>query len=243
VILYYTGAALVLIGYLLAGRGGLRLVRAPLAWRHFSAILGVAGLSALGTVQANLTVTLVTGAVGLFGTRALAGYGIASRLDYLLIPLLFGLGTAVVTMVGTAVGAGQAARARRVAWAGAGIGAGVTGLIGLFAFVFPDAWPSLFSDDPEVRATAALYLRIVAPLYPAFGAGMMLYFASQGANRVLVPVLAGAVRLALAGSVGWLAAAYLAIPLAALFVIVAVALALFALICVAAVRSRNWGKI
>ncbi len=67
-------------------------------WRFVSAIMRVGGLSAIGTIMSNLTVVLVTGSVGLYGTKAIAGYGIASRLDYLLIPLLFGIGSAAVTI-------------------------------------------------------------------------------------------------------------------------------------------------
>ena len=55
----------------------------------------------------------------------------------------------------------------------------------------------LFSDDAAVLETGSIYLRIVAPFYPLFGAGVALYFASQGAGQVLRPVLAGTVRLVL----------------------------------------------
>ena len=112
-------ATIVLIWYMILSRSTPVLRRARFERRLFRDVLGVGLLSAVGTAQFNLTVLLVTGAVGVFGADALAGYGIASRLDYLLIPLLFGLGTAVVTMVGTNVGAGAVARARRIAWAGA----------------------------------------------------------------------------------------------------------------------------
>ena len=46
-----------------------------------------------------------------------------ARLEYLQIPLVFGLGAALVTMVGTNIGAGHLARAQRVAWVGAGLAA------------------------------------------------------------------------------------------------------------------------
>ena len=52
-------------------------------------------LSAFGTVQTNLTVALVTASVGLLGVEAIAGYGAAVRLDYFLIPMLFGIGAAL----------------------------------------------------------------------------------------------------------------------------------------------------
>ena len=46
----------------------------------------------------------------------LAGYGIGSRLEFLLIPIAFAFGVASVPMVGMAIGAGLVTRARRVAW-------------------------------------------------------------------------------------------------------------------------------
>jgi len=101
----------------------------------------------------------------------------------------------MVTMVGINIGADQMARARRVAWIGAALGFGVTEIIGLAATVFPHAWIGLFSDEPEVLEMGSLYLRNVAPVYGAVGLGLALYFASQGAERVLFPVLAGTVRM------------------------------------------------
>jgi hypothetical protein len=125
---------------------------------------------------------LITGAVGQFGAEALAGYGIASRLDYLLIPLLFGLGTAVVTMVGTNIGVGAVARARRIAWTGAMLAAITTEVIGVFVAALPKVWLGLFTDDTSVLATGIAYLQIVGPSYGAVGVGLLLYFAGQGAG-------------------------------------------------------------
>jgi putative MATE family efflux protein len=220
---YYTAAAIVLLRYLALGRGGVTLRLVPLRVRFFNDILRVGLLSAFGSVQTNLTVALVTGVVGAYGTAALAGYGMASRLDYVLIPLLFGLGTAVVTMVGTNVGAGNIARARRIAWTGALIGALGTEAIGLLAALVPWLWLGLFSRDPHVIAFGSLYLHTVGPVYGATGLTLLLYFAGQGAGRVGWFVLAGTARLAIAGGLGWFAAAHLGFGIGALFAIVALA--------------------
>jgi putative MATE family efflux protein len=243
VVVYYLAASAALLWYLRSRRSPLRLAFAPqsLKWRLFREILGVGGLSAIGTVQANLTVVLVTGAVGLFGTDAIAGYGIAARLEYILIPLLFGLGTAALTMVGMNMGAGQVARAQRIAWLGGLVAAGFTELIGLAAAVFPEAWLGLFTADPAVVATGSLYLRIVAPFYGVFGLGMLLYFSSQGAGRVLWPVLAGTTRLLIAAAGGWIVVAGLDGGLGALFGVVAVATVSFGGITAGALLLRGWG--
>src|SRR5206468_5671688 len=158
--------------------------------RLFAQILRVGLPSAAGTILANLTVVVTTGFVGAFGKNAIAGYGLASRLDYLLIPLLFALGTASVTMVGTNIGAGRHARARKVAWTSAAISAAITGVIGLVAALFPEAWLHLFSREEEVVRIGSDYLVRVAPLYVFTGLGMALYFASQGAGRVTWPFAA-----------------------------------------------------
>jgi putative MATE family efflux protein len=242
VVFYYLAAAAALIGFLRSRRSALRLSFEPrrLERRLFADVLGVGALSALGTIQANLTVVLVTGAVGRFGTDAIAGYGIASRLDYLLIPLLFGLGTAALTMVGTNVGAGQVARAERIAWVGGFLAAGFTEAIGLAVAFFPRLWLGLFSDDPAVLATGALYLRSVAPVYGVFGLGMLLYFAGQGAGRVAWPVLAGAARLIVAALIGWLIVAGFGGGLGALFLTVAAGSLAFGGICAAALAWGGW---
>jgi putative MATE family efflux protein len=241
VVTYYVVGAAILIRYVMSHSRAIRLRRARLEWRLFKDILGVGALSALSTVQSNLTVVLVTGAVGLFGSEAIAGYGVASRLDYLLIPLLFGFGSAGLTMVATNIGAGQAARAQRIAWIAAGMGAGVTELIGLGAAIFPGVWIGIFSDDATVYATGALYLRTVAPFYGFFGLAMMLYFTSQGAKRVAWPVIGGTTRLIVAGFLGWPLVMWFGADLHTLFVIVAAATILFGVVCGTAVRLIRWG--
>jgi putative MATE family efflux protein len=242
VVIYYVLAALMLIGYLRSASSPLKLTVVPLNGRLFRDVLGVGLLSAIGTIQANLTVTFVTGAVGRFGADAIAGYGIASRLDYLQIPLLFGLGTTVVTMVGINVGADRMERARRIAWISAAIAFGVTEVIGLLVTIFPQTWLGLFSDEPRVLALGRLYLRSVAPVYGAIGLGMMLYFASQGAKRVLWPVLAGTARMIVAAFVGWFAVAWLGVGLSTLFQIVALSAILFGVITSAAMLGGAWGR-
>lgn len=233
------GSALALALYMRSPRSPLRLGRARLEGRLFGDILKVGLLSAAGTVVANLTVVVTTGLVGAYGTDAIAGYGLASRLDYLLIPLLFALGTASVTMVGTNVGAGQVERARRIAWTGALVSALVTGAIGLAAALFPQAWIHIFSGEAAVVEHGAAYLTRVAPLYALFGIGMSLYFASQGAGRMAWPFSAGIVRLLALVGLG----AYGAGSLEGLYWIVAFTYLLFGGINVFAMASGlAWGR-
>src|SRR5262245_7027386 len=239
---YYVAGSAVLAGYLASGRGLVHL-GGPwprLRWALFWEILRVGAPGAFNTIQTNLTQVLLMASVGAYGTAALAGYGMGARLEYLQIPLVFGMGSALVTMVGTNFGAGQRARAQRVAWIGAGVAAGVTGTIGLIAALVPGLWLGRFGSDPEVLAAGATYLRIVGPTYGFFGLGLALYFASQGAGRLLWPVLGGTGRLLVAVIGGWLVVHALGGSLAALCATMALAFTLMGSIVALAIRAGAW---
>jgi putative MATE family efflux protein len=241
VIVYYVIGSIALVAYLLGGRSVVRLsfVGLRLRWPLFRDILQVGAVAALITVQTNLTIAIATGFVGRFGPAAIAGYGTGSRLEYLLIPLVFGLGGPLVAMVGTNIGAGQRDRALRAAWIGAGIAAGLTEVIGLSAAAFPHAWLSLFDTDPAMLDAGSRYLYAVGPFYGLFGLGMALYFASQGAGRLQWPLLANLVRLAIAAGGGWLALRWSA-DISYVFAALGAALAAFGLITAGAVATGAW---
>lgn len=238
---YYGGAMLFLLRYMASGRTGLTFKFVPLQSRLFLDILKVGIPTAVNTVLTNLTVILVTGAVGLFGTTALAAYGIASRLDYVMIPILFGLCTAVLTMVGVNIGADQIARARKIAWTSSVVGLAITGSIGVVVAIMPLLWLHLFSHDPEVLGLGTTYLRIVAPAYAALGFGFVVAFAAQGAGHVLWPFVASVTRILFAAGLGWIAVGYYGAGMAALASMVAASLVAYAAICAVAMLShRVW---
>jgi len=241
---YYTLGSIVLAVALRSRRNLVRLslrgVRLRLAL--FAEILRVGLPGALNTVQTNLTVVVLTGLVGGFGTVALAGYGIGARLEYLMIPLVFGLGSALVTMVGTNMGAGHRARALRIAFVGGAMAFALTETIGIIAALWPAAWMGLFTRDPDVVAAGSAYLRVVGPSYGFFGLGLALYFASQGAGRLLWPLVAGFTRLSVAATAGWAVIHWLGGGLSALSVVIALAFVLFGVTLASAVRGGAWRR-
>ena len=229
--LYYTAAMLFLLRYMASGRSGLtfRIVRLRAAL--FADMLKVGIPTALNAVLSNLTVILVTGAVGLFGTSALAGYGISSRLDYIMIPLLFGISTATLTMVGVNMGAGQTARARKIGWISGVVGLLFTGTIGVLVAIFPTAWLHLFSNDAEVVREGMTYLRIVAPAYSVLGFGFVASFAAQGTGRAMGPLAAALARILIAAGGGWIAVTSFGAGMTGLAAMVTASLVAYAAIC------------
>jgi putative MATE family efflux protein len=210
-----------------------------LEWRLFREILRVGALSSISALQTVAAAIILTGCVGSFGIAALAGYGVGVRLELLLVPIVFAIGQALVILVGTNVGAGQVERARRIAWHGTLAAAAVCLAIGVAAALAPSLWIGLFSSDAAVHEAGSLYLRIVAPFYPLFGAGMALYFAGQGAGRVGLPILAGTARLVVAAG-GGLLAIWLGASLAWVFAVIACGMVFFGGLAAAGVHRTRW---
>ncbi|BBK39960.1 MATE family efflux transporter [Allostella sp. ATCC 35155] len=240
VVASYATGALVLAFHLLAGRGEIRLRPCRPQARHFAAILGVGIPAGLNVVQAQATMILTTGFAAAFGTTALAGYGAAARLDLLQVPLTFAIGSAVIAMVATALGAGRLDRARHIAWTGAGIGLAIGLLFAAVALGAPRTWMGLFSDDPATIAEGAAYLRRAGIAYPILGIGFGLFFSLLGLGRAAAPFLAGTARLAVVAGGGWAAVHWLGggLPmLATVAVTAAVAFTAAMLLVAAATRE------
>ena len=238
----YAFGALFLFGYLRSGRA-----RVQLRWRAtrlqpalLRDILRVGALACLSPLQTVMTILILTRLVAQFGTTALAGYGIGTRLEFLLVPIAFAIGVASVPLVGMAIGAGKVARARRAAWTAAALATAVLGVLGAVLALAPDLWTTRFTQDPAVVAAAALYFRWAGPAYGLFGLGLCLYFSSLGAGKVGGPVLAGTLRLVMVAVGGWLLAGWQA-PAWTVFALVALAMAAYGLATVAAVHFTSWG--
>jgi putative MATE family efflux protein len=232
--------ALVLGWYILSGRSLVRIRLVRLRWALFHDILRVGAVGAVSTLQTTLTIALTTALVGAAaGPDAIAGYGTGGRLEYLLVPLVFGLGAPLVALVGTNIGAGQRHRALRIALIGGAVAFVLTEAVGLTAAIWPTAWLGLFGHDPRMLATGIAYLRTVGPVYGFFGLGRSLYFASQGAGRLFWPLFAGLLRLLIAIGGGWVALRMTG-SLFWVFAALSVALVVYGLTLSAAIVMGAW---
>ena len=236
---YYAGGIVVLGWYLASGRSVIRLRPARLRIAPLWAILRTGLVASLVSLQTHLVVTGTTAFVAASGPGAIAGYGTGARLEYMLIPLVFGLGSPLVALVGTNLGARQPGRALRAAWIGAALAFMLTEAIGLAAATWPTAWLHLFGTEPAMTETGAAYLRAVGPFYGAFGLGMALYFASQGAGKLLWPLAAAVLRTVLALGGGW-AALRLGFGLHGMFLALSAGLVAMGLVNAASIAAGAW---
>lgn len=240
VVAYGLGAAFLLF-YLQSGqsRVQLRLRHTPLQWPLARDILRVGAVACLSPIQTVITILILTRLVSQFGTDALAGYGIGTRLEFLLIPIAFAVGVASVPVVGMAIGAGNVARARQAAWSAAALAACLLGVLGLIVTIAPNLWTLRFTQEPAVVAAAALYFLWAGPAYALFGLGLSLYFSSLGAGKALGPVLAGTLRMVVV-AVGGALLAWAQTPPWTIFALVAAGMAAYGFASWAAVRFTPW---
>jgi len=229
--------SLIMMTYLRSSRSIIRLNFHAVAprWALFADILKVGVPGLLNTAITNLSVVVLTGIAGQFGPQAAIGYAMGSRLEYIMQPIAFGFGTAIVAMVGTNWGAQQYGRARQIAWIGATTIASLCGTLGLIVAARPSIWLGLFSDDAEVARLGAMYLRIVGPVYVCFGLGLALFFVCQGYGRGFAAMTANAVRLLVSAGAGLAAVYWLGLGVNGLFAAIAAGFCIYAALTTLAV--------
>jgi Na+-driven multidrug efflux pump len=175
-----------------------------------------------------------------FGAAVLAGYGIGARLEFLLTSLSFSFGIASVPMIGMAIGGGNVARARRVAWTAGAMAFLSVGGIAVIIAIFPDLWVNIFTRDADVLAASRQYLATAAPWYGFIGLASAMYFSSQGAARMIGPVLAQTARLVFIAIGGWWLTTHGA-SAANFFVLAATSMVVLGSLSCASVILTRWG--
>jgi putative MATE family efflux protein len=235
-------ANILLFTYLFSGRAGiyLRLSGVPLSLPRFMDLLKPGVIASLSPLSSIATVSVLTALVARQGEAVLAGFGIGTRIEFLLIPLVFGIGAALITLVGVHFGAGEIERGHRVAWIGAAAAAVITGAIGFVLALFPGLWANAFTDVAAVRDACSAYLRIVGPFYGFFGLGLALFFASQGARKLAWPVAAGLFRLLLVAGFGTVMLTLPDVSAEHIFALAGLGLASYGLLMAAIVKLGAW---
>jgi putative MATE family efflux protein len=238
----YSISISVMAWYLFSGRArvvpkirGLQIRRAM-----FVDILKVGLVSCFSPLQSVLTISIFTHLLASFGTAILAGYGIGARLEFMLTSVAFAFGIASVPMIGMAIGAERIARARRITWTAGLLSFVSVGLIGTFIAIFPDLWVNIFTYDASVRAASHQYLSTAAPMYAFIGLASSMYFSSQGAAKVVGPVLAQTARLLFIGIGGWWLATHDATA-ANFFALAAASMVVLGVLSSLSVILTRWG--
>ncbi|HKG91911.1 MAG TPA: MATE family efflux transporter [Gemmatimonadaceae bacterium] len=186
--------ALYALSRLLRARQQAGAARVAVAGRHVrldpALMLRLVRLSGAGTLQVLIGTASWIGLVRIvsgFGSSALAGYTIGTRIIVFALLPSWGLSNAAATMVGQALGARDPERAERAVWMAGKYNAVVLGVVGIAFVLLARPIVRLFTADPAVDAYAAQCLRLVALGFPLYAYGMVLSQAFNGAGDTWTP--------------------------------------------------------
>ena len=157
----------------------------------------LAGSQSLMTIAYAFTATAL---FSRYGVEWLAGYGMAVRLELILMPLVFGIGMVLIPMCGAYLGASRRTDAVRIAWFGVGLNFVIITALGFIVAWQPQWWCDSSSQGAVVGGYCRQSLQIIAPTYGIFAVGLTCYIASQAFNTLKVPVVGAFLRLLIVAS-------------------------------------------
>lgn len=236
----WAGAAVMALVVLRGGAGFPTQLRGPVSAALFKRILAVGAIASALALIANLSTLLVTAQLRSHGTAVVAAYGIAARLEFLVVPIAFSVGSALTALVGRAVGAADWTTARRIAWLGGLMAWAATGLVGVAVALLAPVLTPLATADSQVARIAAQALGYTGFAFGGFGLGMAMYFASMGAGRMAWPIAASLSRISLAAGGGWWLAHHTSLGINGHFLGVALGITAYGVITASSVRSGVW---
>jgi putative MATE family efflux protein len=185
--------------YVFGGGGAIR----PRAWprkldrEHFGEILRVGVPSSVAATLNHAALIVLTGTFAHMGSAHLAAYGLATRLDFLLFSLGYGVALAALTLVGMATGAGRTDLIRQFVLRSVLLVMTLVAVPTLLVVWRPALWLGLFTDDLDIHRIGTDYFHVVGPTYLFTATSMTLASTFQGLGRATIPlfVMVGRVTL------------------------------------------------
>lgn len=156
------------------------------SWRR---LLHVAVPATASNLLAPITIGVITALVAAYGPAAVAGFGVASRIEAIVMIVIFAVTASMGPFAGQNFGAGQIDRIRQFGRRSDAfcIAYGLAGAL-VLALAGPQIG-ALFSEQPDVIDTATVYLRIVPFTLGGFGVMLNAVSAFNGLGKPLPATL------------------------------------------------------
>jgi putative MATE family efflux protein len=164
--------------------------------KSWSDVLHVAIPAAGTNAIIPIAVGVITAMLAQYGPEAVAGFGVASRVESLTLVVFYALSAIIGPFVGQNVAAQKSERIYRALWLCTvfclGFGLVIAALLALVS-----SWvPSLFSENPDVINVATTFLLIAPISYGAYGMVMIMNAAFNGMGKPLPAVWISVARMA-----------------------------------------------
>lgn len=179
------------------------------SWRQGREILRVGLPASMMMLLLSVYVMFINRFMAHFGTKTVAAFGLATRLESFATMPIMALSVSLVTLVGMFYGAKRYEQVKDISWYGIRLGIVLTSAVGLVFFVTPRLWLMIFTGDPALLSLGISYLRIDVLTFPLMSNSMIISRIMQGLGMGTPGFFINFIRILL-----------VAVPLAYLFVFV-----------------------
>lgn len=169
-----------------------RLSEVLASWKQ---ILTIGVPAAVTQLIAPISTGVITSIVATYGIAAVAGFGVAGRLEMFAIMFVMALGAALVPFVGQNWGAGHKERVRQAVRAAITFAMAWGIFVWVLALVFGRSIAGVFNDNPEVIAVVTAYMAIVFPSYTMLGALQTVSNSLNALHRPLHSMVLSVLRM------------------------------------------------
>ncbi|MFO7952062.1 MAG: MATE family efflux transporter [Bacillota bacterium] len=207
----------------------------------FKRMLRIGFPASLQGMTRPLTGAIMMWVVALFGTEAVAAFGIGLRLLSFCFILIAGLNMGTATMVGQSLGARLRDLTEEVIARAMRLALTIQAIMGVIAFFAAPTIMSAFADNPQVIEMGIAYIRLLVPALIAMGPLHVIAATFKGAGNTVPHMISALIA-------NWLVKIPLAMLLAIVFdletdgVWLAIGLSIFAELGIISIwyRRRDW---
>ena len=130
-----------------------------------------------------------------FSTDAVAAYQIAGRIDMVVFLPIFGIASALTTMVGMFFGANEIDKIRFITRYGISSSFIITSVGSIILYVFAPFIISGFTDETVIKNIAVNYLRVISLLFPFISIGLTIGRILQGLGLGMPSLIITTIRV------------------------------------------------
>lgn len=183
--------------FLLSGRTRLKLTfkgfrfDRNIIWRTIR--IGIP--SSVTSMERNFAGLVLVAFITPFGTIAVAAHALALRIDQFIQMLANGLGTPAGVLAGQNLGAGQPERSAKTGWLAAALATGIAIVFSIIIWFWVEYLLRIFNSEPDLVATAAVFLRIEIASYLVWGAVITFTQVLNGMGDTMIPMVTNMVTV------------------------------------------------
>ena len=130
-----------------------------------------------------------------YSTNAVAAYQIGGRIDMLVFLPIFGIASALTTMVGMFYGANEINKIKFISSYGIRSSLIITSICSALLYIFAPPVISIFTSDPTIQKISIDYLRIISLLFPFISIGLTIGRILQGLGQGMPSLIITTIRV------------------------------------------------